>query len=308
MIDSLSPTIGDQTGPKTAPPPPAEPPANAATPSTVEKTLPTTKADAPLSSGGSTKVELNVLPPLSQLAGETPPPAPANLQAAPGSTPSVAPPVPETTASASSDAPPPYTGGANTSQVSKGKLVLYFCLGLFLNFLSFLPVVLFLALKNKVGTKQKFIAYLIGIGAAMLLGITLETVLRPVLMQFVGETFPPLAYMPPLLQQSFPGTEFGANVYYETSVEAGESQKHGSITISVLNNPNLTSEDVKQIGVLTCQLTAERGDYFDQVAVSQVRQQKIFILTMDYSQTVSQTCDEWFRQPAPTFPELPNGQ
>ncbi len=247
---------------------------------------------------------LNVLPPLSQTENHTTnePPAPTYLQPAPGANPAPNTPTP-IPAPFSGTTAPKYTSDSNNQSVSKRKLFGYFLLGFLLNFLFLIPTVLWLALKSKVGTKQKFVAYLVGFVSSLVIGAFFNGVLTQFISQKLTETIPSLAYVPQTISTVYPELEASASVYYEKEFTNGSELSTSTLTVNVSSPEPLDSNMYKQVGILACDALVNHNESFDRVAVSQTGKKKVFIFTIDTFATIDQTCFEWYGGPPPILPD-----
>jgi hypothetical protein len=249
-------------------------------------------------------IDLIVLPPLSQTENQASnePPPPTYLHPTQGS----APPPNELTAIPSpfsGSTAPKYNGGSNSQSVSKMKLFGYFLLGFLLNFLFLIPTVLWLALKSKVGTKQKFVAYLVGFVSSLVIGAFFNGILSQFIGQKLTETIPSLAYVPQTISTVYPDLEASASVYYEKEFTNGAEISTSTLTVNIASQEPLDSNMYKQIGILACDALANRNESFDRVAVSQIGKKKVFIFTIDTFATIDQTCFEWYGGPPPMLPD-----
>ena len=249
-------------------------------------------------------IDLVVLPPLSQTENQASnePPPPTYLHPAQGS----APPPNELTAipaAFSGNTAPKYNGGSDVQSVSKMKLFGYFLLGFLLNFLFLIPTVLWLALKSKVGTKQKFVAYLVGFVSSLLIGTFFNGMLTQFISQKLTETIPSLAYVPQTISAVYPELQTSASVYYEKEFTNGAEISTSTLTVNVTSQEPLDSNMYKQIGILACDALANRNESFDRVAVSQIGKKKVFIFTIDTFATIDQTCLEWYGGLPPVLPD-----
>lgn len=251
-----------------------------------------------------TPIDLVVLPPLSQTENQTSnePPPPTYLHPVQGS---ALPPNELTAIPApfSGSTAPKYNGGSDNQSVSKMKLFGYFLLGFLLNFLFLIPTVLWLALKSKVGTKQKFVAYLVGFVSSLVIGAFFNGILTQFIGQKLTETIPSLAYVPQTISAVYPDLEASASVYYEKEFTNGAEISTSTLTVNIDSQEPLDSNMYKQIGILACDALANRNESFDRVAVSQIGKKKVFILTIDTFATIDQTCFEWYGGPPPMLPD-----
>ncbi|HNQ16484.1 MAG TPA: hypothetical protein PKJ26_01300 [Candidatus Woesebacteria bacterium] len=294
MINAVTPA-GE---PITEPIPPTE-----NIPSTTSPTA-TTLIDETTITPQTQPLVLNVMPPLSQTENQASnePPPPTYLHPVQGS---ALPPNELTAIPApfSGSTAPKYNGGSDNQSVSKKKLFGYFLLGFLLNFLFLIPTVLWLALKSKVGTKQKFVAYLVGFVSSLVIGAFFNGILTQFIGQKLTETIPSLAYVPQTISTVYPDLEASASVYYEKEFTNGAEISTSTLTVNVTSQEPLDSNMYKQIGILACDALANRNESFDRVAVSQIGKKKVFILTIDTFATIDQTCFEWYGGPPPMLPD-----
>lgn len=259
-------------------------------------TLSPSKGDSP----PAQQVDLNVLPPLSQTENQNSnePPPPTYLHPAPGAAPPINPLTPIPT-NISNPSAPQFDPSANNQTVSKKKLVGYFVVGFLFNLLFCVPIVLWLALKSRNGTKQKFLAYLIGVFGSFIIMAGLNYFL----IKLVTTNNPSLTYIPVALSNQFPDMKFGTTFlfYNSISIDDGSNNPIKKISINVSAPTNLSPEMFKQIGTTTCRLLEEHNESYSSVIVNQVGKKSILFFKIDTSINAEQTCQEWYNQPPPNI-------
>ncbi len=216
------------------------------------------------------------------------------MHPAPGAAPPINPLTAIPTAPSSSSAPQ-FIPNTNAQTVSKKKLVGYFVVGFLFNLLFCVPIILWLALKSRSGTKQKFLSYLIGIVGSFIVMAGLNYYI----MQLVTTNNPSLAYIPTALSNQYPSMEFSTSIFFQQDLTGENTESVKTLTVNVSAPTNLSPEMFKQIGTTTCNSLNEHGESYNNVVINQVEKKSFLFFKLDAFVGVGQTCQEWYSQPPP---------
>lgn len=183
----------------------------------------------------------------------------------------------------------------------KLKVVLYFIIGLFFNFLGLILGSIWIKIKSKTNQKPKYISLLAGFGVFALFSFVISPlILQPKAEKLLYSKYPELLTVKTAIESKYPNGEVGVGVSFNKSINTGqEPVTDSTLNVSFQSKDSIPREEVQNMGKLTCTTLESSGKRYDNVSVVSIQSLlpiDVPVLYLNKTFSIVATCEEWFSQ------------